>query len=504
MITVAKLSDTDRLYAQSAINKLSDDVLLVIFHFYLEEAFVGDGRAYDGWHDLVHVCHRWRSLVFASPRHLDLRLLCTSRRPVGKSLDIWPDLPIVVQHHAKTSRLSGYSSMTDIIAALLQHNRVYKIEINDIPTSLLMNFTAMRGPFQVLTDLELRSNDRAAPVLPDFFLGGLAPRLQSLKLQRIPFPSLPRLLFSATDLVTLHLFAIPQSGYVSPGAIVSALSMLTRLKSLHLDFDPSQRWAPVGSRPRLPLKRIILPALIEFYLWSDSEYMEDMVSRIDIPLLNSSRIAFSSQPNSTTPLLRDFISRTEVFEELHRAKVAISKDSIHLTLSQPDAGPDGKILKLRISCNASEWRFSSLTQICSSLLSPLPTLEHLEIFADQLHWRFNMMENAHWLGLLRPFSSVKDLVLFDDLVKFVAPALRELTGERVSEFLPGLKNLFLKGSCPLAPSQLVQEAIEQFVLARRLSGQPVVLHYWVYSSERGAPKGGEWVVLHDGFRTLSE
>ena len=393
----------------------------------------------------------------------------------------------------------------DINAALLQHNRVYKIEINPISNSLLMNPMVMGVSFPVLTDLELRSNGvAAAPVLPDLFMGGLAPRLQSLKLQRIPFPSLPRLLFSATDLVTLHLFEIPQSGYVSPGAIVTALSMLTRLKSLHLDFDPSQRWAPVGSRPRLPLKPITLPALIEFYLWSDSEYMEDMVSRIDIPLLNSARIAFSSQPNSTTPLLRDFISRTEVFEELHRAKVAISEDSIHLTLSQPDGGPDGKILKLRISCNASEWRFSSLTQICSSLLSPLPTLEHLEIFADQLHWRFNMMENAHWLGLLRPFSSVKDLVLFDDLVKSVAPALRELTGERVSESLPALKNLFLKGSCPSAPSQLVQEAIEQFVLARRLSGQPVVLHYWVYSSERGAPKGGEWVVLHDGFRTLSE
>ena len=461
---------------------------------------MGGGRACDGWHDLVHVCHRWRCLVFASPRHLDLRLLCTSRRPVGKSLDIWPGLPIVVQDNTKTPRLSGG---TNIIAALLQHNRVYKIEINAIPMSLLMNFMVMKGPFPVLTDLELRSNDEAAPVLPDFFLGGVAPRLQSLKLQRIPFPSLPRLLFSATDLVTLHLFEIPQSGYVSPVGIVTALSMLTRLKSLHLDFHPSQRWASVESRRRLPLERIVLPALTEFYLWSDSEYMEDMVSRIDIPLLNSARIAFSSQSNSNTPLLRDFISRTEVFEELHRAKLAISRDSVHLTLSQPDKRPDDKMLKLRFSCNAQS-PFPVLVQVCNSLLPPLPTLEHLEIFAGQLYWRLNMIENAQWLGLLRPFSSVKDLVLFDDLVKHFAPALKELTGDRVSEVLPALQNLFLKGSCPSAPPQRVQEDIEQFVATRRLSAQPVVLHYWVYCTGRGARRGGDWVVLHKGFRTLDE
>lgn len=418
---------------------------------------------------------------------------------MGKLLNIWPGLPIVVQDNTKTPRLSG---VTNFVAALLQHNRVYKIEINAIPKSLLMDFTVMGVPFPVLTDLELRSNDIAAPVLPDFFLGGFAPRLQSLKLQRIPFPSIPRLLLSATDLVTLHLFEIPHSGYVSPVAIVTALSMLTRLKSLHLDFDPSQHWASVESRRRLPLERIALPALTEFYLCSEGEYMEDMVSRIDTPLLHSARIAFSGQSDSNTPLLRDFISRTEVFEELHRAKLAISSDSVHLTFSQLDKRPDDKMLKLRFSCNV-RWRFSLLVQGCNSLLPPSPTLEHLEIFADRPYWRF-YMENAQWLGLLRPFSSVKDLVLFDDLVKFVAPALKELTGERVSEFLPALQNLFLKGSCPSVPPQRVQEDIEQFIAARRLCGHPVVLHYWVYCSGRGARRGGDWVILHKGFRTLSK
>jgi hypothetical protein len=387
--------------------------------------------------------------------------------------------------------------MPNTIAALHQHNRVCKIEFYAIPNSLLDYLMEIRMPFPVLTDLELRSPGPAAPVLPDSFFGGSAPRLLSLKLQRIPFPSLPRLLYSTTDLVTLHLFDIPRSGYISPVAIATALSMLTRLKSLHLDFNPSLPSAHVALQSQLPLKRIVLPALTEFYLWSDSGYMEDMVSTIDTPLLNFARIAFSSQPDSDTPLLRDFISRTEVFNELHRAKVAISRDSVHFTLSRQDKGPDHKMLKLRFSCNALDWRFSSLAQICNSLLPPLPALEYLEVFADQLYWRSNM-ENAQWLGLLRPFFSVKDLALFDDLVKFVAPALKDLTGERVLEVLPALQNLFLKGSRPSAPSKPVQEALEQFVVARQLSGRPVTLHFWGYRSERGARRVGQWMELHKG------
>jgi hypothetical protein len=420
-------------------------------------------------------------------------------------LDIWPALPIVVQDRARSSEALGYWGIwgtANTIAALHQHNRVWKIELYGIPDSLLDHLMAMRMPFPVLTDLELRSTGPAAPVIPDSFLGGSAPRLLSLKLQRISFLSLPRLLYSTTDLVTLHLFEIPQSGYIPPLAIATALSMLTRLKSLHLDFNPSLPSAHVPSQSQLPLKRIVLPALTEFYLWCDSGYMEDMVSTIDMPLLNFARIAFSSRPDSDTPLLRDFISRTEVFNELHRVKVAISRDSLHLTLSRQDKGPHDKMLKLRFSCNALDWRFSSLAQICNSLLPPLPALEHLEVFADQLYWRSNM-ENAQWLGLLRPFFSVKDVVLFDDLVKFVAPALKELTGERVSEVLPALQNLFLKGSRPSAPSKPVQEALEQFVVARQRSGRPVTPHFWGYRSERGARRVGEWMVLHDGFRTLS-
>jgi hypothetical protein len=63
----------------------------------------------------------------------------------------------------------------------------------------------MKKPFVVLMHLFIASNDGNAPVLPAEFLGGFAPRLQSMSLLDIPFPALPTLLLSTSDLVSLNL-----------------------------------------------------------------------------------------------------------------------------------------------------------------------------------------------------------------------------------------------------------------------------------------------------------
>jgi hypothetical protein len=79
------------------IGTLSDDVLLEIFSLYLKEAYKAFGyERLESWRTLVHVCQRWRAVVFASPRRLKLRLVCTAGRSVREMLGIWPTLPIVV------------------------------------------------------------------------------------------------------------------------------------------------------------------------------------------------------------------------------------------------------------------------------------------------------------------------------------------------------------------------------------------------------------------------
>ena len=54
-------------------------------------------------------------------------------------------------------------------------------------------------------------------------------------------------------------------------------------------------------------------------------------------------------------------------------------------------------------------------------------------------------ENTLWLELLRPFATVKNLYICEELVPRMAPALRELTGGRMTEVFPTLENIFLGG-----------------------------------------------------------
>ena len=101
-VSITKLSATDPLYRPMTmtIKTLPDHSLLEIFSLYMEEVgglpeFLIEGWI-DTWHTLVHVCQRWRSLVFASSRCLNLRILCTNTRPLREILDLWPALPIVI------------------------------------------------------------------------------------------------------------------------------------------------------------------------------------------------------------------------------------------------------------------------------------------------------------------------------------------------------------------------------------------------------------------------
>ena len=125
---ITELSDTGW---RVSINILPDDVLLEIFDHYviLSQRNPSDDRRVDAWHKLVHVCQRWRYVVFDSPRRLDLRLLCTHRTPVTNMLDIWPALPLVIS--------SGTTSGLTNIISLELHNRICEINILYISNSLL-------------------------------------------------------------------------------------------------------------------------------------------------------------------------------------------------------------------------------------------------------------------------------------------------------------------------------------------------------------------------------
>ncbi len=333
----------------------------------------------------------------------------------------------------------------------------------------------MQKPYLALTDLTIWWYDhRAAPIVPESFLGGSAPRLRLLNLDRIPFPGLPKLLLSATHLVALELQHIPNSGYFTPEAIVTGLSTSTGLQILFLCFESPLSRPKRESRRPPPLTRSILPALIIFLFEGASEYLEDLVARIDTPLLGSLEIKFFHQLMFDTPQLTQFISRTPNLETLNTARVVLSGDTVRVTL--PPVYPRG--VELGISCRQSDWQLSSLAQIYGSALPQalIHTMDHLYICDHFLppHWQDDI-EDGQWLEVLHPFTSVKNLYLSRNLTPSIAPALHELVGERVIEVLPALQTLFLGEDHPSGP---VQEAIGKFVAARQLAGHPIIVSHW--------------------------
>jgi F-box-like len=461
-----------------AVEILPDDVLLEIFDFYVHEA-----QAFDGWHPLVHVCRRWRYIVFASPRRLNLRLYCTDRRPVRKMLDIWPALPIMISNLNDFDPESWVEGADNIIAALERKERICNIGLGDVPSWLLERFAAvMQGPFPSLTSLLLWSNNDTVPVLPDSFLNGRAPRLRSLQLDNTSFPMLRKLPLVASDLVDLRLWDIPESGYISPEAIVTCLAALTRLQGVELEFH-SPRSRPNRARRRPPpLTRTVLPSLASFRFQGVSEYLEDFVARIDVPLLSGVAISFFNQLIFHNPQILQFIGRAENLKACNRATVIIDSFRIAVGLSPKTETANDPRLEISISCTQTDWQLSSLAQICNSSFpySSHSLLECLVICEDR-RWKPDWqddMENTQWLELFQPFTAVKDLYLSKDVALHVAPFLQEIAKVSVANVLPALQNLFLEEPQTSGP---IQEATGQFVASRRLNGHPVATHKW----ERG-------------------
>jgi hypothetical protein len=132
-------------------------------------------------------------------------------------------------------------------------------------------------------------------------------------------------------------------------------------------------------------------------------------------------------------------------------------------------------LSLCISCKPSDWQLSSLAQLYNSALSPLPTLERLEVHNRRNHWEGDM-ENVQWLELLHLFPSVKDLVLLGTSFQLVAPTLNELDGGSIMEVLPVLQNIVIQDHRPSEPHNN-NKVIAKFIATRQHLGSPVTVQH---------------------------
>jgi hypothetical protein len=428
------------------------------------------------WHPLVHVCRRWRYIVFQSPLRLHLQLVCNGNTPLKKTLDVWPrSFPIVIQESGSRLPLSG----ANIIAALEHHDRVSEIDLYTTSTVLKRLYRVMKKPYPVLTHFELISNSKSALVLRDTLLGGSAPRLETLSLMGISFPALPKWLPFCLNLVVVQLERIPNTGYISPEAMATALSALTKLKVVRIGFEsPASRPDP-GNRFPSSFTRAVLPALTRLHFHGASEYFEDLVARIDTPAITSLKTWFFNQLEFDIPHLLQFISRTQIPGSFEQAKLYFQdrRAYIHVGHRDPPGGEEFWIaLSIVISCHALDWQVACLAQICGNISPFLSNVERILIntgyFNDVVFsdWK-DYVDNPRWVEIFHAFSALQHMNIPPRLGGIIGSALQELTEERVMDALPMLRHLYLP-----PPSESTQQAIQPFISSRQRCNRPVTVH----------------------------
>jgi hypothetical protein len=287
------------------------------------------------------------------------------------------------------------------------------------------------------------------------------------------FPALPKFLLSAIDLVDITLWDIPYSTYISPETLVTCLAVMANLKYLSIEFDSSLLSHPdrVRQHPLRPA-RIVLPSLVYFKFFWISEYLEDLVARIDAPLLDSVCIIFVYEYVINIPQFGRFLKRTPRFQTLNEAHVDFDRYGI-LVAPLPPTWIFDREPGLRITIQVPNWKLSYMADILASLFPSIYMVEHLYISRPRfslLQWQDE--DYMEWRTIFRLFKAVKNLYISKEFVQQIFLSLQELLRESV---LLALENLFLED---LQPSGHDHEAVRQFVAARQLLGHPVVISYW--------------------------
>lgn len=478
---------------------LPNDVLVEIFDWYLGED--EDDLEVDAWYPLVHVCRSWRNIIFSSSRRLNLRLLYTAKpgKHAWDMLGVWPAFPIIIQVNGNRPW-----SVHNVIAALEHKDRIRKIQLVDIEDmDLKPIFSAMQEPFPTLTDLLLASSMWGEEV-PESLLDGFAPRLRSLKLDSVSYPGLSKLVLR--DLVELSLLKVPCED-MSPNAMVTALSALTRLETLSLAFDIDYD-VYVSS---LPLKcstkrkqtspaRSVLPSLKFCLFQGICGYLEDFVAMIDTPRLEILDITLAlcqcnndSHPlrfkTKETPQFNQFLGRTEMFKTLNNASIHLWSDKLEITLSRKPWACNAK-LTLKIMCQD---KIYYLGRVCVTEFLPLSKIESLGISSQYHKWQSDSEaneEDMQWPCSLLRFSAVKSLYLSKEIIPSVACGLKRfidfkgrVTGLPLLHSLQKISTVTVK---PLPPGS-VKTLIEKLAAMRGLSAldPPTTPFCWV-ANERNA------------------
>ena len=409
----------------------------------------------------MHICHKWRRIVFSYEQSLQLRLFCTYGTPVKTTLDCWPRaLPIVVDYGGSPEfDPPTQEEENDIMAALNQPDRVHSISLT-ITSSLLGKLSAIKRPFSKLEHLILLSLDDVQLTLPNTFRWGQC--LRRLHSTRIVIPAFVRSYYSS--IMDLQLHEVPNPWHLSRNAFLDALSRMAQLRSLSLYFLPTSDHVTVSLTSR---NRVVFTALTRFKYRGFVRDFEDLVARIDTPRLEDIEVTFSNKYTLYCSVLTRFINRIEMSKSYRQARLLFSESAISVSLTQPEARTR---IKFQLFCEPFPLQLSSMTRIVNQFSALLLDVQDLLVAVTPQSRQEDISYTGRWLTLLHLFEGVKWLYLVGNLSIEIVRIL-----QLYNAVLPALRGIYIPQPGPRHVP--LREALVSFMTSRRLSGHPIAVEY---------------------------
>ena len=467
-------------------DNIPDEVLLEIFDSYRQH-FTNDQSLWNKkhkWFELIHVCRRWRFIIFASSTRLDLCLVVSTNNP-GNMKTIFsphlPPLPIAVDQCLPVGTASHVKAkeMGRVLSALKRCNRVRGITFSGIAPDFNRLFKATKHPFPMLENLELCNLDTGITVLklPATFLNGSAPHLQSLKLYWISLTSMSSLLSSTTMLTELCLRICTSS----PTA-----SLLAHLKDMHclrhFKLQTLQTFSSINSLmpPTNPEDTFLLSKLTSFQYQGSNLFLNALVAGFTAPSLQDVHFILDGDNDHADPI--SHLSRfLDGVEKLYHSVQMISEgDYFRISLFTHSEPVDHDTPSFSFCSVCSP---VSIMRMSAALSAKLSTVEELFIvFIDDYYDWWD--GGTRWPAFLQHFHNVKVLRLEHEEVFDLADTM-QLDDEPILNFLPMLEEIEIHlrwaERSPASPhqnqhvisSELGMAAFRQFLAARQEAGRPV-------------------------------
>ena len=481
--------DLERHSPNLTIDNLPTELLLEIFDAYRQHFDYGykHQRCWNTsltWFKLIHVCRKWRHVVFTSMTHLNLYLILETRHRDRNHRDIilsrhFPPLPIVIDCH-----FGGPSTPEDqvrLLSTLKLCDRVHGISVfGRRAPDFAEFFEQTKRPFPTLKSLKIYHEHLDTLELPPTFIGGSAPSLRCLKINPVSFASISPILSSATQLVDLSLVI---ELTFSPSQEESLLAYLKAMPCLrHLSLIISDRSINSLAHPSEPEDIVTLFKLTDFHYHSPSVVLDILVAGFTAPSLQELCIGAIDTTALPVPHLPQFINAIgKAYHSLHLYFRETVVFRIELLTEAEYVG------RRMPSFTFYAYHFpDSMMQTNSAFSAKFATLKELRITFMKSEGDTTWQDVTPWRRFLQQFCSVKVIRLERGSLHCIADSLKPKHGEPILDFLPFLEEIELcVYNIAMPESELAAElaAFQPFVSAREQAGCPIRVYRSVKSMD---------------------